>query len=431
MLGEPISFLSYTSAFRRRGGAHHLRVWYRVLVASVVLVACAPQASPRPATPNPTAAIVTERPVRSDQPTARASPSATAALESGCGEIAASSPPTAARTGRFAVYSADGSIFLYDAAADTATTVDSPGLPAAGFMPRFRTADQVWFAARRSPADDEHFFGQDSLYEIVGGEPVESLRLPNIVMAYDWSPDGETLAFLLRADTASGNQPVQLCQYDPRTATLALIRSLGYPDGTGTGQREESSVTWSPDGRVILVVDTAERPSLWVTNVDGQDVVEPREATFGRWLDADTIFFQEDVADDVGDWRTLSIRTGSSGAFNLPRHAHRPAVSPDGNLIAFDDGGTTPSVYVFDVASGTTRRLGNRQAGPLWLDSEVLAVTAVGPCTTGLDCTFPWKSLNETVGIEYETANQRALALPSTLQLAYRREVIDAWIGDP
>lgn len=410
-----------------------LRVCGGVFGLAFLMVACAPQVSSPPASNGPTSGIATDHPVPSVERTAVASADPTPDTSaSRCGEVLSPTRPTATMSGRFAVYSTNDAIFVYDASADAARALGPKGAPASGLMPRFRTADQIWFAAQRLPADDDYPFGQDSLYEVVGHhEPIEVLRLPNMVVGHDWSPNGERLAYLVRGDLASGNQTVQLCLYDSRAGTATLVRRLGYPDATGTGQRDETSVRWSPDGRLILVVDTAQRPSLLVSDLAGQSVVEPRDGTFGRWLNNETVLFQEDPADDEGSWRILSTVTGEAQMAGLPREAHRPAVSPAGNQIAFDDGRPTPSVFVFDVATGSIERIANGQAAPLWLDDQVLAMTTAGPCISGLDCTFPWKALGAAAAIDVESSDRRPLALPSTVQVAYRRETIDAWVAEP
>ena len=105
---------------------------------------------------------------------------------------------------------------------------------------------------------------------------------------------------------------------------------------------------------------------------------------------------------------------------------YRPAVSPDGNKIAYDDGdGDEPSIFVFDVDEGTTQRLARGFVGPVWLGPDLIAATAAGSCPSGSACPIPWAALGTTVGIDVPTGDRTPLALPTTLQEVARYGVID------
>jgi WD40 repeat protein len=283
---------------------------------------------------------------------------------------------------------------------------------------------------QREGNDDAHTFGQDSLYELVlaTGDAIELLRLPNQVLGFAWSPDGARLAYQLRTETPGRVGPRLLCMFDARSGEASLLRSIPRPFGTGTGQREETSVDWSPDGRFILAVETAAEASLFVVDIDGRDAVTPRDGTFGRWLTEGSLLFQRDHPrnnEDPGDWRVLSVPNGGTSPFNMPP-GYRPAVSPDGDKIAFDDGdGAEPSIFVFDVDDGTTQRLARGFVAPVWLGPDQIAATAAGPCPSGSFCPIPWSFLGTTAGIDVSTGDRTTLALPSTLQEVPRYGVID------
>jgi hypothetical protein len=333
------------------------------------------------------------------------------------------------------VYSFDQSLALYDVAADSVAIVEQSGSGPDGLRPRFRTPGLVSFVVRRAPPGDENTYGPDSLYEldVERNTVTEILRLPDSLWGYDWSPDGTLLAYELFAATDE-ILPLSLCLYDSRDGSTALLRSLAIPVGTGTGQREERSVAWSASGNQILAVDTAEAPSIYVVNRDGADVIAPRRGSFARWTSDDDVLLQEEPErfDQKGAWITVSTTTGRTSPFGMPAGTFRPALSPGGNLFAYDNGGPdTSSVFVFDPAGDRSRRLAHGYGAPVWLSSDLIAATAAGPCPPQTECSDWWVPLGRAIGIDASTGASRPLRLPTTLQEAPRYGVIDVSLATP
>lgn len=111
---------------------------------------------------------------------------------------------------------------------------------------------------------------------------------------------------------------------------------------------------------------------------------------------------------------TLRPSTPSHGS-----QAGRPSrTSPDGRYLAYDDGRPTPSVYVFDIAAGTERTIGPG-LGPLWLESELLAVTEARPCRDDEVCgdhAGPrWRGTGHVSAVSLPDGSGRALSLTSTI----------------
>ena len=285
-------------------------------------------------------------------------------------------------------------------------------------------------AVREAP-DASHLWGQDSIFEfdVATGATTELLRLPNHVMGYDWSDDGTRLAFQLRVETATEIEAVSLCLFDSTTASATLIANLQPPIGTGTGQREEARVSWAPDQRSLLVVDTAEEPSLTAVRVADGEIMQSRSGTFGRWLANGDIIFQSDPHTDIpGRWNILSASTGETHAFGLPITAYRPTLSPNGKQLAFDDGDAVePSIFVFDLEAGTSKRVARRILGPIWLDSGRIVGTVVGPCSEG--CALPWTPTGATEGIDVTSGGSFAGVLATTLRTDIRLGVIDVFVA--
>jgi len=254
--------------------------------------------------------------------------------------------------------------------------------------------------------------------------------LQNPVMAQDWSPHGARLAFLLRKGEVPETLLVLLCMFDSRSATTSLVQVLESPDGTGTGQREETNVTWSPLGTRILTLDTAEARAIAIVDAAGYEKRETRSGTFARWLSDDEIFYQDRAPTDVvPDWTAVSLETGRTNTFALPAGNYRPALSPDGRWIAFDDGdGERPAIFLLDLKRGTTRQLIRGYVAPVWLGPEIIAASAAGPCLRA-SCPIPWSTSGTTVRIDLSSGEHAPISLPTTLQEYVRNGVIDVWLG--
>jgi Tol biopolymer transport system component len=263
-------------------------------------------------------------------------------------------------------------------------------------------------------------------FDLAGTQATEIIRLPNLLMGYDWSPDGALLAYQLRSDTSTEIGPAHLCLFDSRDGSAAMVRLLSPPFGTGTGQREETLIRWSSNGDSILLVDTAEEPTIRVVDPQGTDRVEPQSGTFARWLSDDEILYQTVPHTDlVAGWVSLQLSATSTEVVGLPRRAYRPAVSPDGRTIAFDNGdGFHPTVYLFDTEHNTLRRVLRGYLAPLWLGEHLLAATAAEQCS-GEGCPIPWALLDRTVGIDISSGTQSRLTLPTTMNEYQRNGTID------
>jgi hypothetical protein len=347
-----------------------------------------------------------------------------------CGRVISVTEPRISPKQGLAVYSTGKGLAIYNIATDAIASLDSSSSPE-GLRPRFRTPGLVSFVRLREEPDAEHTFGQDSLFEfdLAQKDATEILRFPNSILAYDWNADGTILAYLLRTQTPTLVGPHLLCSFDSRTGEAALLRRIDNPFGTGAGQHEETAVSWAPSRDVVLVTDTAARPSLFVVTIDGHDAVPPQNGTFGRWLSDDQLMFQEDPNDTAApwEWLLLSSATGAARPFGFPSAAFRPAVSPSGNLIAFDDGDPDrPKIQLFDTEKRTTTRsLAAGYVAPIWIGPSLVAATAVQPCASGEFCDIPWTPTGDTTGINTETGGRQALALPTTLAQVTRYGAID------
>jgi hypothetical protein len=224
-----------------------------------------------------------------------------------------------------------------------------------------------------------------------------------------------------------------VCLYDARSGKVTLLSSINRPFGTGTGQRDEQTVAWSPTGKSILIVDTHARPSVYILGVDGRDQVRPRHGTFARWLDREAILFQAEPKTIDQAWRWVSLRLSSDrmDRMDLPKNTFRAAVSQDGTMIVFDDGDVDePTTFLLDLRSGATQRLIRGYAAPIWLSLNEVAVTEAQPCPSQSECGDWWSEAGKTVAVDVEDGSERGLTLPTTLQQARIFSTIDVFASE-
>lgn len=86
---------------------------------------------------------------------------------------------------------------------------------------------------------------------------------------------------------------------------------------------------------------------------------------------------------------------------------------------------------MFDVGTGTIRRLGQRLVAPLWLGPELIAATEAVPCPPDDFCVVPWVTRDRTVGIDVDTGERRQLQLLTTLQDPFFYGAIDTSLDTP
>jgi hypothetical protein len=326
-------------------------------------------------------------------------------------------PVRPAAGGARAVFSSPSGVSMYDVESDR-TSVLAEATSRFGTFPHFLTRDRVSYVQQRDTAPEGPLWGEDSVFLLDTSTAIasEMLVLPNHILGHAWSPTGEYLAYQIRAETATEQRPVALCLFEGSSGSTSRVRLMEAPLGTGTGQREETRVSWAPSGQSLLVVDTAESPSLAVVDLEGRDLLAPTEGTFARWLSDDKILYQtQPHTDNPSKWLVVSISTGTTELFDLPERAYRPSLSPDGTRLVFDDGlGKSPSIFLADIETQKSRRLAGGFVGGIWLNENLIAATAVRECVG--NCVEPWSNAGSASGIDPVTGAASRLALPTTLQ---------------
>lgn len=294
--------------------------------------------------------------------------------------------PAAVRFGRVA-WARQGDVWLYDAETGKRRALTSDGERRYDSQPRFRDPSRVTYLNAAGKFSPDPTLME---YDLTTGRGHAVTRLFRQVRAYDWRPDGTTLAYYGVNGEGEATELHLTGNGPPRTRLFAPILGRG-----GYVNYGETRVEWAPDGRHLLVqdtaLDTAQDETLYILQPDGTDALPPRPGTWARWSpDGRTIYCLCGTVAKAADWawQAVDVSTGAATPLLITAGA-RPSLSPDGRLLAFDDGEDTPSIHVLDLQkpTSTPRFLARAAMAPVWLSSSRLAVTNTRPCpATQDDC---------------------------------------------
>ncbi|MGH9008871.1 MAG: hypothetical protein ACRDYF_03385 [Acidimicrobiia bacterium] len=296
-------------------------------------------------------------------------------------------PAAAAHSGRV-VWAENGDIWLYDAETDKRRALTTDGTARHDFKPRFRDGTRVTYLR-----SNEEFGPDPTLveFDLISGQRHALQQLPGYIRAYEWNPDGITLAYysVLSDD---GNTELHITGNGP-----PRLRRLAPIEGRGRFiNYDETRIEWSPHGHRLLVVDTALdtavgtsfENTLYVLNADGTDAIAPGLGTWARWsADSRSIYCLCATQPNRDDcrWQAIDVTNGLRTPLLIHSGA-RPSLSPDGRLLAYDDGKDTPSMYVLDPRKpGSQRFLARAAIAPVWLSPSRLAFTNTRPCPDSED----------------------------------------------
>lgn len=359
---------------------------------------------------------------------------AAAACDGGASTAAGGSPapgespgPASGRRAALVAYASGDDVWVYDVAADRTRQVTADEDMQRD--PRFVDADTVSFAqVPPREAGPTLLVEQD-----LDGSARTLLSTDGKIASHDWSPDGRTAAVL-----ATGmDDRAHVLVWSRGEGREREIRDLGPLQGREIlAGADEFRVSWSPDGALILVVETGiyapdddqTGPSLYVLRPDGSDAVEPRDGTFARWApDSRTVLFRRGA-----QWRALDVATGEEqrleGADGL---AELPDVSPAGRFLAADSGSDEedPSVLVYDREGSSARTVAEGVA-PLWISEEELLVTEVRPCGGGDECVHApaWRPTGRALRVSLGGGDPEPVALTRTVD-DYAMWTADVWFS--
>ena len=302
-------------------------------------------------------------------------------VSAGGGARSAPMPPQGGRV----AWAEAGDVWLYQPSMEEPRRLTGDGDAWYDHQPRFHGPDRVTFLAHAEAADPSTP-GTTMLREVdlTTGRVRDLRRLGGGSFAFDWSPDGWSLALYSRGGDGTPGELRFTTDGRP-----AATRSFGPVWGRGGFVNyDELRVEWAPDGKHLIVIDTgldtSQDETLYVLNPDGSDAMAPRGGTWARWgVDGRTVYCScaAHPGDQEWSWQAVDIRTGT-GAPLIVKRGMRPSVSPDGSFLAFDDGEDTPSVHVLDLRTpgSLPRRVVGAAMAPRWLGPDRLVVTDTRSC---------------------------------------------------
>lgn len=186
------------------------------------------------------------------------------------------------------------------------------------------------------------------------------------VATITWSPDGSTSV------VSSTDQPRgHLAFFAPPSRQLRKFASLAAV----------SEISWSPDGKLLAVIGEQdsgaaelqpEADTIYLYSADGQQLRNltadmPGMKSDVGWLAADRLLFQNHSSQDGCNVYTLTISSGDVAPWSAtPLCEASPAVSPDGARVAyvFED-----NLYLADAAGSDATMVLDRPepiARPAW-----------------------------------------------------------------
>lgn len=335
--------------------------------------------------------------------------------------VTASPAARRARKAVAAVYALEGGLWYYDVAADTVHKLtQGPGIRA----PRWIGPDEISFLQDRLQGERSSTLFR---VNVRTGAIAEVFAVETGVATYGWSPDGTTVAYVTVDDLDFPQIHFRSLAGGGSVRTVAtLARQLGreYVDD------DLLRIAYAPDGEHVLIVYTIasgeggelalEESAVQVRTADGALAYAPAPEngpTMAFWApDGARMLFR--IRSGARSWQVQGGRVewvpGKPVWFD-------PSPSPDGRLVAFDTGASSPSsrIRLVDLRAGTIRPLGGPgRAYPIFATTAQVWAQRIRACAG--DCLVPGQPVNEVVAIEVATGKERRLAIRSLLDVDVR-----------
>jgi hypothetical protein len=317
-------------------------------------------------------------------------------------------PPAPGRVSQVAYLDENTDVWLFDARTGASQRLTTDGDERNYSTPKLVGANGVSYIVPGETLNG--VMTPNSLWVAEHGTNSKVLQPAADIDDYDWNPDGHMAAYLAFGggvhlfDMQTGSDR-------PITTLLPDIRSLA---NTTNASEDEQSVWWSPDGRLILVVDTLTDPNkgatVWVLRPDGSQVVPPTTGTLARWSqDGKSVYLKR-----AKSWFEMSVADGSVAPLPIRYDAWEVAVSPDGRHLAYNDTAASPGLWVYDVKTRTDRSLGVNLVNPVWVSSSALLATSSKPSSSALSNSTPWADNGDAETVDITTAQHTRTSIAST-----------------
>jgi hypothetical protein len=309
------------------------------------------------------------------------------------------------------VYTYRGSIWLYDAKANTARMLARGGDLQ---LPRWIDANTVSFVQNSGTASTLERI------DLKSQEVTQIFSVDTGIQAYGWSPDRDTVAYVTTDQDAYPHVRFRSISDGATQSVATLARALGR----GATRSDQLRVEFSKTGDYVLIV---------YTPADGDASVPPEQSQFQIRTSGGTLAFAAPMSQQptMGAWTpggTKIVYHDSSGvktwtaSSNSTRALRKlsyfdPWPSRDGRFMAFDSGlSTTVRVRVLDLNTLNVQTVSKAgRAFPVFAATNVVWAQDVKACSEG--CESPAQLGDHVYAIDVRTGAERLLALKGLLDV--------------
>jgi hypothetical protein len=277
--------------------------------------------------------------------------------------------------------SPDGKHTLVESFADPGHPVTLYSLPIAENNVKFISATEIGYTTNSSPQSPINGVTTIWRMSLIDMKPVSVAKVQGGMQDVAWSPDGSNLAYLV--DTAFPSEAGRLWLKVGAAAPRALTPLIPVDGREGIGT-DETLVSFSHDGRYLLMVDTVVSPQYFqVWSVpDGKVVWSPPEPSTGTLTMAVWAHLSDRLYYQGAGVRTWNAATNRVGVVASGLEWSSPYLSPDDRFVAYESTG----VEVRDLVAGSVKALPGILGKPSLLSDTMmieahlsLQTTPIGP----------------------------------------------------
>jgi len=257
-------------------------------------------------------------------------------------------------------------------------------------------------------ATDVSYLAQGGVFRApLAGSPTTVVFKANDLMAYVWSPDGKTVAYLLPAGSGMALHLLSGGQDHVVGGPIPARPAVGcQTEFCAIADTWDFSLVYSPDGSHISLVDSIANVTsfrLWTSDGILVEHSDTQARPMSAWVDS-ALFFQG--ADGVQVWRAGTVSQFLPGVNWI-----RPHASANGRDIVYEtrDAQGLHETFVADTTTGHVRPLSKGRVDPVFLAPGYVwyqgerACVAADVCPAGYQVIRTGKSYVYDLGSGTET----------------------------
>ena len=206
-----------------------------------------------------------------------------------------------------------------------------------------------------------------SASEIAYIEACDVFRVPLLdhrVVAFAWSPDAQSLAYLAVTDHQTTEVHILREGKDALVATVAHRPALSLCSTQECADSSDFQFVWSPDGGVLMWNQSI-TSTFRIWTAGGVDVTPSLEDPSMAVWSGSSLYFQDSKGIEV-------FRSGAVSSFLPGVKWIKPSASPTGGEIVYESGDASgpAHVYVVETANASVNELGAGKSKAAFLTSR-------------------------------------------------------------